>query len=103
VSTTMHRLQISLEPSQLRYLADRARREGVSIAALIRRFVQMESEARTPRSRDSLLEIVGLGNDPGSLMDGIPVSEQPELYIYEKAASYSRPAKKRAKKGSTPK
>ena len=99
----MHRLQISLEPSQLRYLVDRARREGVSIAELIRRFVQREAESRTPRSKESLLEIVGLGNDPGSLIDGIPVSEQTDLYLYEKAAPYSSPANKRAKKGSAPK
>ena len=92
----MHRLQISLDPSQLRYLADRARREGVSIAELIRRLVQRESEALTPRSKDSLLEIIGLGKDPGALIDGIPVSEQPDLYIYEKDASYSSPARKRS-------
>jgi hypothetical protein len=81
VSTTMHRLQISLPQSQLRYLADRARREGISIAELIRRLVQRESEVLTPRSKNSLLEIVGIGKEPGSLIDGIPVSEQPDIYI----------------------
>jgi hypothetical protein len=97
----MHRLQISLPQSQLQYLADRARREGVSIAELIRRLVQRESEVLTPRSKNSLLEIVGIGKEPGPLIDGIPVSEQPDLYIYEKPLSYSSPAKKRAKKGRT--
>jgi hypothetical protein len=101
VSTTMHRLQISLLQPQLQYLADRARREGISIAELIRRLVQRESEVLTPRSKNSLLEIVGIGKDPGSLIDGIPVSEQPDLYIYEKSFSYPSPAKKRAKKGRT--
>jgi hypothetical protein len=81
MATTMHRLQISLPQSQLRYLADRARREGVSIAELIRRLVQRESEALTPPSKNSLLEIVGIGKDPGSLIDEIPVSEQPDLYL----------------------
>jgi hypothetical protein len=98
MATTMHRLQISLPQSQLRYLVDRARREGVSIAELIRRFVQRESEALTPRSKSSLQEIVGIGKEPGSLIDGIPVSEQPDLYIYEQPSSYSSPAKKHAKK-----
>jgi hypothetical protein len=99
----MHRLQISLTQSQLQYLADRARREGSSIAELIRRLVQRESEAFTPRSKDSLFEIVGMGKDPGSLIDGIPVSEQPDIYIYEKAPSYPSPTQKRSKKGRSPK
>jgi hypothetical protein len=83
MSTTMHRLQISLPHSQRRYLSDRARREGISIAELIRRLVQRESEVHTPRSKNSLLEIVGIGKEPGSLINGIPVSEQPDLYLWE--------------------
>jgi hypothetical protein len=66
---------------------------------LIRRFVQRESEVLTPRSKSSLQEIVGIGKEPGSLIDEIPVSEQPDLYIYEKSPSYSSPEKKHAKKG----
>jgi len=97
----MHRLQISLLQPQLHYLADRARREGISIAELIRRLVQRESEALTPRSKNSLLEIVGIGKDPGALIDGIPVSEQPDLYIYEKSPSYSNSSKKKSRKGRT--
>jgi hypothetical protein len=97
----MHRLQISLPQSQLRYLADRARQESISMAELIRRLIQRESEVLTPRSKNSLLEIVGIGKEPGFLIDGIPASEQPDLYIYEKSSSYSSPAKKRAKKGRT--
>jgi hypothetical protein len=99
MSTTMHRLQISLMQSQLRYLADRASREGVSIAELIRRLVQRESEVITPRLKNNIVDIIGIGKDPGSLIDGVPVSEQPDLYIYEKSASYSSPAKKSTKKG----
>jgi hypothetical protein len=99
MSTTMHRLQISLPQSQLRYLADRARREGISIAELIRRFIHRESESFSPRSIDSLLEIIGIGREREPLIEGIPVSEQPDLYIYEKPAAYSSPIKKRTQKG----
>jgi hypothetical protein len=95
----MHRLQISLLQSQLRYLTDRACREGISIAELIRRLVQRESEVLTPRLKNNIMEIIGIGKDPGSLIDGIPVSEQPDLYIYEKSPSYSSPAKRSRKKG----
>jgi hypothetical protein len=40
MTTSMHRLQISLQDQQLRYLADRARRDGVSMAEVIRRLLE---------------------------------------------------------------
>lgn len=85
MSTSMHRLQISLPEAQLRYLADRARREGVSIAELLRTLVQRETEMTPPRAVDSLWGIVGIGRDREPLIDGVPVSEQPDLYIAEQA------------------
>ena len=82
----MHRLQISLPRSQLRYLADRARREGLSMAELIRRLVGREAEMAPARAPDSLWGIVGIGQERESLIDSIPVSEQPDLYIVEQSA-----------------
>ena len=91
MATTMHRLQISLPEWQAQYLAQRARREGVSIAAVIRRLVKRESEAAADhRSADTLWELAGLAEDHGPLLDGTPVSESPELYLTG-AASDRRP------------
>ena len=95
----MHRLQISLPESQVHYLENRARREGVSIAELIRRLVQLESEAPTPHSKESLLKIIGIGKELKPLINGIPVSEQSDLYIYEESPAYSTSAQKKAGKG----
>jgi len=81
MATPMHRLQISLRKSHMQYLARRARREGASIAELIRRLVQREAEATPPRSMESLWEIVGMAEERRPLIDGVPVSEQPDLYL----------------------
>ena len=43
--TSMHRLQISLPQSQAQFLAERARRDGVSIAEVIRQLIRREEEA----------------------------------------------------------
>ncbi len=82
MATTMHRLQISLPEWQAQYLAERARRDGVSIAAIIRRLVELESQAAADHSSaEKLLELAGVAEDHGPLLDGIPVSESPELYL----------------------
>ena len=89
--TSMHRLQISLPQSQAQFLAERARRDGVSIAEVIRQLVQREEEASAARqsSADSIWEIVGMITHEQPLIDGIPVSEQPDLYLAEAAVPRS--------------
>ena len=77
----MHRLQICVEEDQYRYLAERARREGVSVAELMRRMVRQEAEATQPAGFDELLAIAGIGEDRGSLDNGLAVSEWPEHYL----------------------
>ena len=46
MATSMHRLQISLPKQQLRYLADRARQDGVSMAEVIRRLLEGAAEGK---------------------------------------------------------
>ena len=46
MATTMHRLQISLPPWEMQYLEERARREGRSIADVVRQLVQQDAETR---------------------------------------------------------
>lgn len=91
MATTMHRLQISLPEWQAQYLADRAKREGVSIAELVRRLVERESKAATDRgSADALWQLAGMAEDRGPLIDGTPVSEAPELYLTGGSAGSGR-------------
>jgi hypothetical protein len=93
----MHRLQISLPAWQSQFLAERARRDGVSVAEVVRRLVEREAElGRNSRSVDSIWEIAGIGEDSRSLIDGIPVSERPELYLAEAAAGGRTKSKRRA-------
>jgi hypothetical protein len=87
MSTSMHRLQISLPRSQFRYLTERARREGTSAAELIRRFIRRESEMPAKHAVDSIWKIVGIAGEKEPLIDNIPVSEQPELYIADRPAA----------------
>lgn len=67
VSTTMHRLQISLPEWQYHYLQERAERLGESIAGVIRLLVEKEAQAsRRPIEEDPFWGIIGMveGNDP---------------------------------------
>ena len=91
MATAMHRLQISLPEWQAQYLAERAQRDGVSIAEIIRRLVKRETEASAgSASTDSLWELAGLAEDQGPLLDGTPVSENPELYLNQARAGKAR-------------
>ena len=80
MSTTMHRLQICLPESQVQYLVHRSKRDGISIAELIRRFVDDASKSADERT-DSLWDIAGIGEDCMPLTKGVPVSEKPDMYL----------------------
>jgi hypothetical protein len=100
--TTMHRLQISLPQWQAQFLADRAEREGISIAELIRRLVSQVAEAvTTERTAESLWELAGIGEDRGEVLPGIPVSERPELYLTGPASESPTAQPPRAKRKRT--
>ncbi len=102
MATSMHRLQISLRKPQMQYLARRARREGASVAELIRRMIQREAEAAPSASVHSLWEIVGIGRDAEPLISGTPVSECPDLYLAEIAAPRASRRAKRPRRPRTP-
>jgi hypothetical protein len=53
----MHRLQISLQNQQLRYLADCARRDGVSMAEVIRRLLEGAAERESGRPSEGSVSI----------------------------------------------
>ena len=78
----MHRLQLSLREEQVQYLAARAEREGVSMAEVVRRLLDDEASQDTLEGSDSILAIAGLIKDELPLINGIPVSEDPDLYLY---------------------
>lgn len=97
MSTQLHRLQISLPHWQAQFLAERARRDKVSLAEVIRRMIQHEAEAGpTAGDADSLMALAGLAEDRGPLVGEAPVSERPDLYLAELAAPRPR---RRAKGG----
>lgn len=78
----MHRLQLSLREEQAQYLATRAEREGVSMAEVVRRLLDTEARQDPGQSPNSLWGIVGLIKGELPLIDGIAVSENPDLYLY---------------------
>lgn len=49
MTTTMHRLQISLPERQRRYLAERAQRDRVSLAEVIRRLLERAAAEESPQ------------------------------------------------------
>jgi len=82
MATKMHRLQISLPHSQARFLEERARIAGVSMAEVVRRLlVQEAASTRSSGSVDGIWEIAGIAEDHGPLIEGAAVSESPELYL----------------------
>jgi hypothetical protein len=86
MTTTMHRLQISLPKAQAHFLRERARREGISAAEMIRRLLEREEQAApaiTQADIDEALSIIGIGENKLPLIDGKAVSEYPDLYLAE--------------------
>ena len=89
MTTSMHRLQISLPQWQVQFLSERARRERLSIAEVIRQLVQREAEIIPDQTdQDGLWKLAGIFADHGPLIGGIPVSERPDLYVAEAIAPY---------------
>jgi hypothetical protein len=82
MTSKMHRLHISLPMWQHEYLRERAREQGISVAEVIRQMVQREVDSSSAMEGDEgLWAIAGIAEDPHPLIDGIPVSENPELYL----------------------
>ena len=74
----MHRTQIYLEDSQYRALQARARREGKSMAALIREIIDEHMGASGAAAAvDPLKGLIGIGQG-----DGSAVAENYEDYLY---------------------
>lgn len=93
MATTMHRLQISLPQWQHQFLVQRARRDGVSVAEVIRSLIEREADTRERSgTEDSVMSIAGIAEDSGPLIDGIPVSRAPHLYVAESARPRDRAA-----------
>jgi hypothetical protein len=89
VATALHRLQISLPESQVDFLAERARRDGVSIAEVVRQLVA-RAEAEGTSDADSFLGIAGIAEETGPILRGKPVSEKVDLYLAEATRSSRR-------------
>jgi hypothetical protein len=80
--TTMHRLQISLTEWQTEFLAEQARRHRMSMAEVVRRLIEREAKtASQERDPAAIWNIAGIAEDHGPLIEGVPVSERPELYL----------------------
>lgn len=76
--SAIHRTQIYLETSQYELLGSRARREGKSMAALIREILDeyLGGKASAGR-RDPLHRAIGIGK-----ADGSPVAENHQDFLY---------------------
>jgi len=78
----MQRFQLSIRKEHAEFLATRAMREGVSMAEVVRRLLDVEARWDSPEGSGTIWDIVGLFKDELPLIDGIPVSEDPDLYLY---------------------
>ena len=76
----MHRTQISLEHEQYRQLGMEARRQGISLSALIRRLVDEHFKSETRLERDPLEAVTGIGAGTGA-----PVGREHNRYLYGSA------------------
>jgi len=81
MTTSMHRLQISLPQWQVEFLAERGRREGQSMAEIIRQLIQREAKNDSaPAEQRTLQETSGGVEYPAPPVEGMAVSERPEPY-----------------------
>jgi len=86
MSTQMQRLQLSLREEQATYLARRARREGVSMAEIVRRLLDEQATAEMAQDIESIWAICGLGGDEEPLDSGVAVSADVDRYLYGRGA-----------------
>ena len=94
MATSMYRLQISLPHWQRQFLSARAKRDGVSVAEVIRLLIACEAQAQSGTgTMESFLDLAGIGEDRHPLIGGVAVSERPELYLT--AAPHGSAARKR--------
>ena len=103
MATSMHRLQICLRHWQVEFLLQRARRDGISIAEVVRQLVSREAESSQGGGNiDSLWGIAGIAEEREPLIAGWAVSERPELYLEQaerRAKTRTHPRRKvRAKR-----
>jgi predicted DNA-binding protein len=76
------RTQLMLEPEQHDQLQALAEVEGTSVSNLVREAINRFLRQRQPLpiTEDPIWEIIGIGESEKELIDGIPVSEDPDLY-----------------------
>ena len=73
----MHRTQISLEREQYRLLGEEAKRQGTSLAAVIRQLVDNHFRLARNQSADPLQTVKGIGAGTGE-----PVGREHNRYLY---------------------
>ena len=73
----MHRTQISLEHEQYRLLGAEARRQGISLSALIRRLVDDFFGSDRLPEQDPLEAVIGIGSGTGEA-----VGREHNRYLY---------------------
>lgn len=74
----MHRTQIYLDDAQYHLLRSRARREGKTLALMIREMIDRQlSGGDKPGTPDALDKVVGVGRG-----DGSAVAENADEYLY---------------------
>jgi hypothetical protein len=73
----VHRTQIYLEDSQYEMRRARARREGRSLAAVIRGILEEHLSGTGTRKRDRFGEVIGIGAG-----DGAAVAEHVDDFLY---------------------
>ncbi len=94
--TKMQRLQISLTTWQYQRLAERAEREGLSMAEVVRKLLEQEVEQAREDHEADLLALAGIAHDPHPVIPGFPVSERPELYLTSSDPALHRRERRRA-------
>ncbi len=73
----MHRTQIYLDEGQYQLLRARARRQGKSLAAIIREIIDEYLDTGKRAKGDPLAAVIGIGEG-----DGSAVAENYEDYLY---------------------
>ena len=81
----MHRTQVNFEESQHEFLVEEARRQGVSMAELLRRLVA-EHMAQALSEVDIFEELAGCGDSGGSAEEADDIAINHDDYLYRPPA-----------------
>jgi hypothetical protein len=81
----MVQMQIAVSDEHYQYLHQRAQKRGASLDQLVSELIEADIAERQTQTDDPVIALIGAYHSDRPLIDNIPVSEDPDLYLIAEA------------------